>query len=382
MKILIVGGGPAGLYLAYKLGKDYNLESTVLEADKEIGKPIRCAEAVSLIGMNELGIDIQNHDWKGNEIYGAKLYAPSIKKYIEFREKDVQGYVMQRDKFEKHLAKLAEENGAKIYTNSEVVKIDKENKIAYTRDGREFEYDLIVGADGCESIVAREFGFYKTIDMNEYDTCYEYLIKEDLNLEEDILHMFISKTYAPRGYIWIFPKGNKIFNVGIGVKIGNKSPKRYLDEWIEKFGENFGLSKDMNIIEKRGGIVPLGGFLDSLVDEKYRAVLVGDAARQVHPLHGGGIELAMHAANILSEQIYKYYNSNNIYELKKYEQIWEEKFGRTLRKTITIRDIAGTLPDAILNFLADKITFKEVFEIFEGKDESINKLLSYLNIFK
>jgi len=43
--VIIVGGGPAGLYAAYKIEKNYKV--IVFEKDDVIGEPIICAEGIS-----------------------------------------------------------------------------------------------------------------------------------------------------------------------------------------------------------------------------------------------------------------------------------------------------------------------------------------------
>ena len=55
--------------------------------------------------------------------------------------------------------------------------------------------------------------------------------------------------------------------MGIGIKISEKPPKEYLDKWIEEVGKNFNI--EFEVIEHRGGLVPVGGFLEEIVKNNF-----------------------------------------------------------------------------------------------------------------
>ena len=110
--------------------------------------------------------------------------------------------------------------------------------------------------------------------------------------------MWFGNEIAPRGYIWIFPKGEDLANVGIGVAMTEKPAKYYLDKFIEDNPEIF---SGASIIEVNSGGIPVGGFLKNMVMNGL--VVVGDAACNVNPIHGGGIGPSMMAGKIAGEVI-------------------------------------------------------------------------------
>jgi flavin-dependent dehydrogenase/intein/homing endonuclease len=157
---------------------------------------------------------------------------------------------------------------------------------------------------------------------------------------------------------WIFPKGKDSANVGIGVRkpFSKRSAISYLRDFIR---EREALRKGSTIEANSGG-VPVGGFLRSMVADNF--VVVGDAAHQVNPIHGGGIAEAYVAGRMASETIAKAIKANDYSKAKlaEYERRWWKERGERLKRILKLRHVVENLKDDELNWLAEYLNGDEL----------------------
>ena len=72
--VIVVGAGPAGSSAAKHAALD-GANVILIDKKSEIGSPKRCAEGVSIQGLEKLGIE-PNPRWVTQEIKDVKLQAP------------------------------------------------------------------------------------------------------------------------------------------------------------------------------------------------------------------------------------------------------------------------------------------------------------------
>lgn len=151
--------------------------------------------------------------------------------------------------------------------------------------------DLVVGADGARSRIARQLG----LDRNT-----QFLVGVEEVVEASdaapALHCYVDPRLAP-GYIaWVVNDGNEA-HVGVA---GYRNAFDPLQSLLT-FRKRLGLTS-ARLIERRGGLIPVNGILRRISNE--HAVLVGDAAGAVSPLTAGGLDGAMrlssHAASVIA----------------------------------------------------------------------------------
>ena len=149
----------------------------------------------------------------------------------------------------------------------------------------EIRAGCVVGADGYESQVGRWAGIDTTLKPADIDTCYQYRLT-GIDYDPDYC-VFQLGSDAPGGYVWVFPKNEDTANVGIGVQLSKVKhpgdPKMYLDKYIAKHP---GLKKGQPL-EAVAGAVSICAPLDSVSVDNL--MLVGDSARMIDPITGGGI---------------------------------------------------------------------------------------------
>jgi len=362
--VIVVGASVAGLRSAEQLAKR-GLKVLCLDRKQEVGNPKQCGEGLGLGHFNRLGIKPKK-EWAVAPMTGAMLYAPSGKKLdIEFGK--VVGYVLERRGFEKYLARKAAKAGAKIQFRSNVVDIKREKggvKLT-VKDLFEGEYfaKLIFACDGPTSVIANKMGLPISIKAEDLDSGIQYEMTGIDFEHEDRIHLWFGSDVAPRGYVWIFPKGKGNANVGIGIgaHVG-KSALHYLDKWIAERPE---ISKG-SIIEVNSGIIPVGGLLKKMTADNL--MVVGDAAHQVNPIHGGGIGLAMEAADMAAEVAEKAFKKGDYSNasLEEYNSIWWEKSGNKLNRILQIRYMMESLSDKDFEVLAQSLTGEDVMKIQSG----------------
>ena len=282
--IVIVGAGPAGLNAGYCAAKQ-GASVLILDKKKELGKPVRCAEAV----VEDILID---HNIKTTkEIvsnYVNSLTCISSKgKQITFRS-DTKGCILDRVKFEQFLGDRAEEQNAKIQLQTTVVGLNRKELVITKNNGKTrdtIKGKIIIAADGVESRIGRWAGIDTTLKVQDIAVCYQYLLS-GLELDAQTVEFYWGRKYSPHGYIWVFPKSGASANVGIvTIGKGNKDLKSILDKFVTKRAPN---SKK---IRKTTGCVPQGMPPERLV--KDNVVLIGDAARVAIPVTGAGIGNAL-----------------------------------------------------------------------------------------
>ncbi|MEA2087811.1 MAG: NAD(P)/FAD-dependent oxidoreductase [Candidatus Caldatribacteriota bacterium] len=361
MEIVIVGAGPIGCYTAQLLKKCGINSFRIIEEHAEVGRPLRCAGIVGKPVFEDSLIPLSKSSIL-NQISGALFFYKGDN--FRIRRPGV-ALVIDREKFDKEMSRgLEVECGIRLLeiVEDEQDKQDKGNSryLLKTNQG-DIWADIVIGADGPRSRVRRfidsriknnngsssgsdgsgETNFYKGV---------QYRIK----LEDGFFsgEGEMTRVYMREGipfFVWIIPEGDGIIRLGVIADNGRRELERVMEEEGIK-GE---------IIDRLAGIIPLG-----LCQSVYgKAAVVGDAARQVKPLTGGGIYYGMKAAEILVECIREG-------TLAEYDQRWKSKFGREIKFGLWARKVYERLNK-------DEHELEDIFSLFKGNADFIERAANF-----
>ncbi len=372
--VIIVGAGPAGTITAKKCAEK-GIKVLVLEKRPEIGAPKRCAEGLNQDDLARLGYTGKER-FVAQTIDGGFIITPNGKS-LELPP-GPGGYILERKVFDKFLAYDAAKAGAKIYTKAEVFDLIMPDgiisgiKVIYNGEIREIYGKIIVAADGVESKISRIAGLPTRNTQKSIESGYQYEMANIGLKDPHKLYIYLGTQIAPGGYIWIFPKGSHIANVGIGVTGSEeKTAKYYLDKWIDTQPN----IKKGSIIEENSGGIPIGGFLESMTADNFLAI--GDAAHQVNPLHGGGLAESSHSAQTAAKVIIDAVESGDTSNktLCQYNKLWWKKRGNRLKKVEKIVEVVDKLTDSELNMLPRSFTGQDIADLTDGKVHKLVKIL-------
>ncbi|MDI9624263.1 MAG: NAD(P)/FAD-dependent oxidoreductase [Methanothermobacter sp.] len=375
--LIVVGGRVSGSISSFYASKK-GLKVLMIEKNPEIGTPVQCAGGVSDTFFKSMKIN-PSPKFTCTRIKGACIHAPSGASFLT-RDPMITGYIVERKIFDKHLAILAAEQGTDIMVNTTakdlIIKDGKINGVIVKKNGQRFDIssEIVIAADGIQSKIARKAGLDTRFKVDEICSCAQSEMV-GVNVKNEIMEFYLGNKIAPGGYFWIFPKGEKRANIGVGIRRKEwnmKSAQYYLKKFTSKL--------NATEIEFNIGAVPIGGpvkrtYTDGLL-------VVGDAAGQVDPLTGGGIHIAAECAKIAAETA-----SDAIEEgrtdagfLKVYEKRWYKKVGVNIMKSLKYRKILNKLTDEDLNNLIESLKGKKLN--LDSKVSIFRLVKDYPNILK
>ncbi|GAA1993845.1 geranylgeranyl reductase family protein [Kitasatospora viridis] len=359
--LVVVGSGPAGATAARTAVRG-GLSVLLVDKKQELGAPIQCSGAVSANAL--AGVDVAPAaEFVLEPVYGFVAYdAEGTAETLDYRRYRDQplGYVVDRRRFDRHLAGLAEQAGAELWLKTEAVghepRPDGTTEVRLTRLGRPVSVTahVVVGADGVQSQVGRWAGIQTRIKLKELASCFQFVVE---GVEtRGLLEIVTGERWAPGGYAWIFPKGHGNAEVGLGVArtMTERDARWHLDRFMT---ESFLADrlKGARIIEVQGGGVPLAAPLKRQSAD--HIVLVGDAARHVNPITGGGIHTALRGGAIAGGFLAEFLAGDlppTAAHLDGYHQRWLAELGNTMWKlygvkTGIFRERDAARRDALLN---------------------------------
>ena len=356
--MLVIGGGPAGA-LAARTAAEAGNTVCLIEKRPAIGTPIRCAEGIG----KECLLEFTRPDprWISANIERARLIAPNGTSVSLDQENpgNAVGYILDRKIFDRELVWQAAEAGADVFVKTRATAPIMEGgavrgaRVMATGSPADIRADVVLAADGTEAQFARWAGLDTTVPLREMMSCAQYLLT-DIDIDAASTDFYLGNDVAPEGYLWVFPKGDRTANVGIGIS-GRKSrdgsrAKDYLDRFI---GKNFPGGKTIEVI---AGGVPVCQPLPCTVADGL--MVIGDAARVVDPLTGGGIGNAMYTGKLAAQVASECISAGNCSKaaLIPYDAEWRaSRMGKSLERNYKVKEFFIALDDKKLNVLAESV---------------------------
>jgi len=336
--VVVVGAGPAGSTTA-KFLAEKGIKTLVIDKSKfPRNKP--CGGGLSIKVLDRYKY-LKNKCSIESYSYGSFGYSPSLKYIANVQKKDPIIAMVLRKKFDNELVQLAVDSGADFKDGKTVknIKISKDKIDVILDDKKEISTEIVVGADGIHSTVAKKAGL-PTIGKN-----YGISFYNEYEVGEDVINSLFSEkkwlfTYLGfqnmHGYGWVFPKKQHI-NVGIGQFIPDpyipKTDRKLIDvykDYIKTLKKNKLLPENLRTGKSNGGVLPV-----STIKKTYtnRVLLVGDACGFVNPYSGEGIYYGMISGEIAAGVISDSIEAGDCSEhfLSKYQMKWKEDFGKELK---------------------------------------------------
>jgi digeranylgeranylglycerophospholipid reductase len=329
--ISVIGAGPAGSYYSSKVKDD---DVHIFEEHKRIGIPVACTgiltDSVSSIIKVPKSLVV-------SRIRKFKITAPDNRSiYIDLNKVNM---VLDRAGFDRYLFEQALDNGAKPHLGERFLgykKIHDNNKNRYIvkTSKKDYASDMIVGADGPRSNVAKAAGIYGSR---------RFIWGWQARCRFPELEVGTTEIRLNLGeFSWIVPEDEHIARVGV---IGLKNNRLQKD-----YQKILGAAK---ILEDQSGLIPLYDPHQKLRKGREDIFLIGDAATQVKATTYGGIIYGLLAGSYLAE------------DKEKYVSRFNSKLGRDLWISLKMRNLMNRMTERQAN---------ELIEIFEKKENK--KILS------
>lgn len=395
--VIVVGAGTGGstaARFAAKQGLDVCL---IDRKDKNsIGDKI-CGDAVGTDIFDYLQINHPKGEELSCNIKGAKLYTPNLKKCITLMDPRQAGYIVNRLEFGQRLLNEALDNGISqfldntmaldlIYENNQVsgvqVKLSDGSKIT-------LKSKIVIDASGFYSPLRKKVKsplIEKEILKEDSILCFREIVKfssEDMQVNDpEYISIILDQDKAPGGYIWYFPKNLSSVNIGLGAFMDYKGQVKEL--YKKNVFNQFIKTSKVEILSSGGGVVPIRRPLWSCADNGI--MLIGDAACQVNPLHGGGIDPSMRAGYLAANCAKSAIDADDvsIEKLWKYNYDIMTSFGAEFASLDLLRMVLQVLNNDELNFglEQDLLTGEEILEISSSGDLNLSLLDMAVKAFK
>lgn len=384
--LVVIGAGPAGATTA-RFAAANGLSVLLIDKKQELGSPIQCSGAISYNALTHAQV-APDAEFVHEAIYGFAIYNQAgDKTTIDYRQLKPQeygtgpganplGFVVDRRRFDRYLTTQAERAGAVVWLKTEALgyqpNADGSCEISLQRFNETItvKAKVVAGADGVQSQVGKWAGIKTHIKLSELASCLQLIV--DGVQTEGLLEIITGHQWAPGGYAWVFPKGHGYAEIGLGITttMCTDNAQTYLDRFFNNsfFTERFQHSK---ILEIQGGGVPLAAPLKTQCADNL--VLVGDAARHVNPITGGGLHTALASGKIAGEfiaQLIKSGQPATKENLEGYHQNWLAAMGNSMwqlyhtkRHIFEMEDIAErdeALYKTMSNYFSPDSVYKKI----------------------
>jgi len=344
--VAVVGGGPAGCAAARQIAAA-GCRVAVLEEHRHIGEPLQCAGLISPRTLELSGYQ----GLPANELHGFTLHSPNGYT-LGFTSAKTYAVVIDRVDLDRQLAARATAAGAELLAGVRVSRLQDQDEgvtLHGTRPGRSGDFTLearlVIAADGARSRIARQLGLLprETVTM----AAAEIKLGLHTGAPDDTIQLFLGEDLAPGWFGWLFPAGDGLARIGVGVGRGRTSPRACLQRLMQKYPAYFAGAQ---ILRYTGGSVPIGP-----PERLYagRVLLLGDAAAQVKPMSGGGLYLGLNAAAIGAQVAVQALASGDCSAdaLAAYQQAWEKEYGSTLNSDLVLRELFLSLNESKMDYL-------------------------------
>jgi geranylgeranyl reductase len=344
LRVAVVGGGPSGSCAAEVLARA-GIATWLFERKLDNAKP--CGGAIPLCMVEEFDLPESIIDRK---VRNMRMISPSNREVDIHLENQAEYIGMcRREVMDAFLRNRAADLGAQLI-NGLVQKIDtgKDRQGPYTLQYADYsngeatgelktlEVDLIIGADGANSRVA------KAMDAGDYNVAIAFqerirLPKEEMAYYEDLAEMYVGTDVSPDFYAWVFPKYDHVA-VGTGTMQKNQSLIKSLQQGIRERASKRLVNGE--VIKVEAHPIPEHPRPRRVVG---RMALVGDAAGYVTKSSGEGIYFAAKSGRMCAEEIVAASaNGSRIpseKDLKVYLKKWDRKYGATYKVLEILQNI-------------------------------------------
>lgn len=330
--VAIIGAGPAGSYLAWKLaGTGYRV--AVLEEHEVIGEPVNCTGIIGIDCFKKFPLGLNSVRRAANS---ARFYSPAGHEILLQKEEN-QAYIIDRGAFDRELAEKAMAAGATYYTGQRIknILVDSGGVKLFPSDRTNiFEARATVIASGFNSKLPELLGLGRI-------TSYAFGGQVEVSLPSEIsVEVYFGNDVAPNFFAWLVPTSE---GRGLAGLFSRTKQANCLRRFLNKLYSQGKISGETGKVIFGG--VPLG-----MIPKSYasRVLVVGDAAGQVKPTTGGGIYYGLLCADMAVNTLNKALKQDNLSAkaLRDYELKWKAKLGREIRIGQLARNIYHRLSDA------------------------------------
>jgi digeranylgeranylglycerophospholipid reductase len=393
--VIIVGAGSGGC-LAAKTVAQAGFEVCMVDRKREedIGDKV-CGDAIGKHHFENLNLAHPTGEELEQKIDGIKIYSPNMETVVNIKGEGVHGYLVNRQLFGQRLLKDAKDAGATFLDST--LAADSLIKKWYVtgivakdlKSGKKFEMSarVVVDASGYSAVLRKrlppEIGIKREVKNEDVVVCYREIreVKKQIS-DPSFCEIYLNLKHVPGGYYWIFPKSPTKVNVGLGVAMteGFPNPKNLFHDIILSMP----FFNDSRALTGGGGHVPTRRPLSSMVGNG--VLIVGDAACQVNPIHGGGIGSSMMGGAKAGEVINEALERENMSRegMWSYTGKFMEVYGAKQAGLDIFRILLQRMTNEEMNYGMEHhlITDEDLLKTSMGEDVKLNITEKTRRIFK
>ena len=304
--VLVVGAGPAGAALAARLARS-GAQVILVEAARH-PRPKACAEYASPRIVEELArVGLAPGAWQPDAVPLLGMDIVVGPRRARMRYADARGpryaWGVDRCRFDARLAGHAADAGAELLESTRLVRLAHSGgRVAGATlrgtDGRELQVDadLVIGADGVRSTVARLVGVERPVRFPRRLGLVAHHAGSDALTDHGEMH--VGDGY----YVGLAPMPGGELNVGMALPMRRSAPaSARFDAAIAGLPAVAARLSGRPRLTPIRGASPIGHRVSDVAGPGW--VLVGDAAGFVDPFTGEGIYRALRSARAAADAI-------------------------------------------------------------------------------